>query len=156
LNFESAEIYFPSSEYVKTELVKVVDAQIHGKPNNFGDFTGGFIQLEGRIGRIFPASSSSQGEYERGHYSYEICFDADEGIGEAVPWCIPIAIEHEEVAQCLMPRPVDQQNLSFTRIGLVHVSMDLEADIPHELQWIREYALMDRTCCNDLTVVTII
>ena len=59
---------------------------------------------------------------------------------------------------CLMLRPVDQQNSSYTRIGLLTIPMPYELEnliLPDKLQWIVDFALMDQPG-DDLTVVTIL
>jgi hypothetical protein len=134
----------------------VVDAQVHGNENDLGHFTGGFIQLEGRIRRIFPTSSSSQGTlYDM---SVSISFDI-EPMGEEVPYCMPIVVnEFRDIPTiyCLMLRPVDQQSSSYTRIGLLTIPMPHgELILPDRLQWIVDFALMDQPG-GDLTVVTIL
>jgi hypothetical protein len=147
---------------VKKELVTVVDAQVHGNENNFSHFTGGFIQLEGRSGPLFPTFLPDfvpKGEWTNGHYTYEVVFDV-EPISEEGLHYMPLAIcdknGYTPIVECVMLRLVDQENSLFARMGLVSVSLEPEADLPHELRWAREFAQMDRSTCEDLAVITII
>jgi hypothetical protein len=134
-------------------LVKVVDAQVYGSENDLGHFTGGFIQLEGRIRQMFTSFVPWE-PLDRPQIYLDIG-----PIGEAVPYCMPVVVTKapngSTVIRCLILKPVDQQNSTFTRMGLLAVHFGHPEHIHDKLQWIADYELGNQPV-GDLTVITIL
>ncbi|KAK3989434.1 heterokaryon incompatibility protein-domain-containing protein [Cladorrhinum sp. PSN332] len=168
-----ADLLIPQQCRVKS-LVLVRSVYIEPRGSSvLGLLKDGFLELRGRVGRMFPITVDRVEEvkYIDLHLSFELdiddwaAFDLDFP-PERVPdqpsiFCMPLFLcrptpgpEGPLMAHCLLLRRIKPDGREYTRIGTLRVSLDLGYALPSEIRWIVDFGRSE-VSLEDEDLVTI-
>lgn len=93
------------------------------------------------------------------HSSYDFVLDVEAYDGDELLYCLPIAVYDDSpgsgfglLTSCLLLRPYEDEEGSFTRVGIMTVALDSKEILPKELQWVYDFAVSDHRLLSNIVI----